>query len=394
VRKRTKAAQALAKSAGSFDTHAKQAIEEIEAIAEPTVDDMATHARINHYNVLENNAVTAHAGIANTGNANANAYNTNTNTYNAIIELADEYNMIMNVSDDALNDIARDAERFYMMPADAFTQPVLDNFAIVYTHRRDDARARFLDKLKSGVVNPTTNRIQLVSAILDNQAKSDTQNVHDTQVSKDLRSTMALLEDAPGGAINDAIDACGRLVNNNGCRVLEKIRDNPEHVMALDCTEADVLGKVWHRANHFGNSLQKKNIVKAIADSINDCVENGSMVCTSGRAARIIGSLATLDFDHRVGHAVTVDAYRSQMFNETQKELQQLIAEAGNSDGDLKIVADSYSDPTITAPAAAQAQFKQALTEKINANCNKYSTVMSPEQLENIRAECLICTEI
>jgi hypothetical protein len=111
----------------------------------------------------------------------------------------------------------------------------------------------------------------------------------------------------------------------------------------------------------------------------------------------VLNSFALLDFDYQIsqGGAMTYEAYKNQIFDETQKIVEEELEVARVSDdASLHTVVKSYDDPSIVPDAAASERFKNIVKARINANLETYVDKFSAHELEKIKEECYAGADI
>jgi hypothetical protein len=60
-------------------------------------------------------------------------------------------------------------------------------------------------------------------------------------------------------------------------------------------SEQEVLGLVWDKIDTIGNQEVKKNLRETVCSQLADCVENGLIVCSTGKISRVMSSLEGVD---------------------------------------------------------------------------------------------------
>lgn len=191
---------------------------------------------------------------------------------------------------------------------------------------------------------------------------SDSQNSHDSNVSKEIKNTMDILQrDNPAplskqetvGEItayingSDMTDAKKKKVLAS----LKKITDVDANISAADRNESEVLRLVWARANDPRNKENSDAIRGGVADALVDISANnywgeGHTVCPNGRVARLAGSLSTLDHNKAVGNLQTKEQIKNHIMENAAKVRRDVVAAAKkSSDEEVKIVAEAFDTP-------------------------------------------------
>jgi len=131
----------------------------------------------------------------------------------------------------------------------------------------------------------------------------------------------------------------------------------------------------------------REAIVNALADSI----EGGNQVCINGRCARVLNSLVTLDYDENVGAAMTFEAYKNQIFQETKEIINQELDRALASTNDkLRAVGEAYEGSDVEVDSTVEEQFKQEIKQEIDRNMEKYEDKLTPAEIDNLKQECYV----
>ncbi len=162
-------------------------------------------------------------------------------------------------------------------------------------------------------------------------------------------------------------------------------------IYALDADEDEIFALVWSRAYNEHNAKNKKLIKEAICDALIDCNDKSTHkpVCITGRAARIIGALATLDFDDSLDNIQTFEMYKNQIFNEVKQIIEDNIA---NPDQDNIEGAKIYAEPPDKMTAddiLAEQSFKDNLKYKLVKHIQLYETKMKIDDFNYIKNLCL-----
>jgi hypothetical protein len=257
---------------------------------------------------------------------------------------------------------------------------------------RNETRAR----VTKAVAAPT--KAAAVATALAPEYRSDSQNVHDTKLNGDLNATLAkLTETGPKGSteIDAAIVECIDYVKDkpNALAAAQKMREGT-HISTYNTNEAYILAAVWRRCDHRFNVDNRELMREAVSVSLTDCTENGGLVCINGRCSRLLGSLVLLDFDSTVGSALTFDAYKNQIYEETKEMFEREIEELHKSDSaDMRQLAQSYDDPSIEATDAATTEFHTLLKSQVDDLLTNY-TNLNAREIEQLRRDCYVYVTI
>ena len=118
-----------------------------------------------------------------------------------------------------------------------------------------------------------------------------------------------------------------------------------------------------------------KELKKAFLGALEECYENGIMVCTTGRVNRLLGSLTLLDQDDEISKpAVTIDILRKEILEKSFIILQDELDKKGN---EFKEIYNSGSDDT--------SEFSMMVQQKIEIYVmNEYKDIACEGTLKNI----------
>ena len=148
--------------------------------------------------------------------------------------------------------------------------------------------------------------------------KNDAQNVHDHGVSNILKSNINILKSSTqsNGSINVSNhnnngDNDSSKINNimnsisNHIELSEKVKGNALLMITdlnknnihstYNITEIDALKMVWDKIEAQEDNEQKNNMIEILAKQLDSGIESGHNVCSSGKIARIIGTLDGID---------------------------------------------------------------------------------------------------
>lgn len=158
----------------------------------------------------------------------------------------------------------------------------------------------------------------------------DTQNVHDSLLSDTVASQYYELQnlnkrmDLPDTDINSIMECVN---SKNAKRMLAHIRDYQATVTKLNGdSEIKLVIEVWKQA-----SLNQER-VQSFITSVEDCWNNGSPVCITGRISRIISSLAHLVPNTNIGILKTKEACRNEIFHTAGQILENILDRPGLRD--------------------------------------------------------------
>jgi hypothetical protein len=163
---------------------------------------------------------------------------------------------------------------------------------------------------------------------------SDSQNVHDRQVNRDLKKKYEFLKEGMSGrSKEDVLKDLSKEVNAVGGdakKAFDSFRSN-NYVSTFGCSDRDVLIAVWARVNSPQNLERQDDLKRAFFMALEGCIEGGLPVCTHGRCAHIMGSLDLLDMDEDVAQPIrNREVVRNEIFEKTGFLRDKILNEAGD----------------------------------------------------------------
>lgn len=208
---------------------------------------------------------------------------------------------------------------------------------------------------------------------------SDSQNVHDSNMYNMLAEQYSVVSRDVKESPTDAQDlvAFMRGCGSAGERVLDVARKSMVPRIS-NVSEFDLLLCVWRRSAHPSNASRTANIRKALAGAINDCVENNSVVCSSGRTKRIWQSLALLDFNPEIGLFKSKQVVRNEIYQKAAKIVDDVLL--GVSD-EVRAAYTSDSD------SVEVSELKRRMIDEIE-NIKKDYDGFDMDQLTLVIEEC------
>ena len=166
---------------------------------------------------------------------------------------------------------------------------------------------------------------------------SDAQNTHDPLVLANLRGTIARLrEDQAGAAVPTPAEIAESIQRDPGLdrekaglAASAALRmSEPTLVVGIGATDAECLGRVWLRAEDPRNSRVRGDMRQAVIDALADCWENGSIVCSNGRADRMLAALVLVDHDKRNWEVNRLEQFRNDAFAAAGRAISEAAAAA------------------------------------------------------------------
>lgn len=395
--RRAKSEELYQQSRGDFDTQARQSLEELRKIDNPGPRDYFRRGNIVEYNVLQ-------------GTIRKRGENRNQIERVAVGNIAHDYTQAIAGMRDVIDaDITIDPV-FMMDRIGGFGNVVIRagdpdllnelNMFFVALEEIGPLRQDLIEDRQMRTRAAAGTKEEAAGMFLDDATNytSDPQNVHDTKVNNDLRATLYSIrggaEMNPAACIAEArafIDAkCAEQADKRraALRTLETVALGG-HIDTFDMTEDQIFGLVWTRAKHPRNAPNADLIKEAIVNSLADCIENDAIVCINGRCSRIINSLALVDFNEDVGHVMTYEAYKNQIYGETRDIIARAVDQAKSSPAALlRAVGESWSGADIVADPVVEQHFVEGIKDEINRNLGNYASKLTPDEITNIRLEC------
>jgi hypothetical protein len=157
-----------------------------------------------------------------------------------------------------------------------------------------------------------TTRVAPVIQIKQNEApviilpqiQNDAQNVHDSELQNAANANMDILARQTQTVYSDEIDEIKVIFEthpkisnddkNKIYRVLNSINNKDKH-SKYNKTEQEILNLVWNRINNDINKNNKDELILSLANQLISAVEEDTVVCSTGKIMRIMGSLEALD---------------------------------------------------------------------------------------------------
>lgn len=152
---------------------------------------------------------------------------------------------------------------------------------------------------------------------------TDAQNVHDHSVTASLAQRLQHLPEGSGSAYEDVMmmvlesDAENRA---DAFYTLDSLGDLQHST--LGTSERQALGKVWNRIQQMDPEMQR-NAKAMLLSQLASGVEHGNVVCSTGKIARILGTLDGFDVDEPIKPMWAV-----------KEEIASLAAKTRNDGGD------------------------------------------------------------
>lgn len=286
------------------------------------------------------------------------------------------------------------------------------NRAVKAVHAGDDTHAAFIEgKIQDEVVrvreetkhNRNTHHRDQDEGLLQAIANSlrdalpsamtvepdwtvDNQNVHDRAVVDQLKRDYLYLKFKHGmESVYDmgetghrAVEFMKNKVSGKSKKALNRIKDNAMLVPLTDeesgtrIGERDLLGLVVAHAQHLNNPA----VFDVLIENMEDCVDgSGSLVCSGGRAARLMSTFAHMDPERPdLGKFASIQVMKNEMLSATSVIRDSVIS---TPEDEADYVADNERGKELTADILAQAM------EKIRKD---YPTMFQDELISHVQA--------
>ncbi len=391
--RRNRARSLIHKSGGTFDDEARAALMEINNIDDMTPEDRFQRGRIVRYNVLQGGVANARAldvvvrDFAGTlaGMHEATRIHTRVAPQGGMFMLHNIEELGRDIADDDM------IAQIYF----GFLETVNDTVPAV--------RQEIIEQRVARATESNTTRLGAVNDALDDAVTytNDPQNVHDSSVNNDLRDTLMRLKTGASDDldVSNCIDSARDYITANRAKlgydkteralqVLETIRKG-DTISTYKDTEDHIFALTWDRCsdprNRDNAALMREAVITALADS----VENGNQVCINGRTGHVLNSLATLDYDPALGSAMTFEAYRNQIYQESKEIINSVVESAKlSTDGALRASAEAFEAGDSSLDTASDDRFKNDLRSRIDNNIDTYEKKLTPKDLSSIKEEC------
>lgn len=218
---------------------------------------------------------------------------------------------------------------------------------------------------------------------------ADIQNVHDTQINKKLREHFNKIKrynteeygNLTHKQVNTTMTNMEHYINNKNLPNASKVLNQSKCGLSVVNvgTEHEVLIELWRRINSKSNINNVDQLKKSFAESLNDCMENGNLVCTQGRVTRMIQCLSHMDSDKELGLMQTTEAIRNSVYKNAGNILNNNIENLSKEDKD--IYNNSGSNASIKK---VENQTREEITQMVNN-----TEGLDSNQRPNLIKECL-----
>lgn len=278
---------------------------------------------------------------------------------NTIIRVLDNANDVL-VAQFAVNDRLFDEELFLLN--------IFDNFGI----NTQQLRERNIEHIIADIDKDQPKQQQREEFLEKSKVHVDNpQNVHDNAINATMFQIIKRIADE-NTEILPSKEQIFNAITDPVAKNVINIFSNENTVAALGgMSDLEVLQLVYLRCCNPKND--KKTMITALTDNLKNCMENGNIVCVTGRVARITSTLILLDFDENNWNMKLVDDYKEEILNKTKNIIQEVATLALNTD------LDKYAREYLTLEREPT---DLVYTPEIIGN--------SEEDLVNIMKKCII----
>lgn len=244
-------------------------------------------------------------------------------------------------------------------------------------------------------VDPSTvlaNYINMFETMGNNLLQEiDEENVHDHALNKDIKIIMnrikseqpimkkslhevqsEILALTPDDKFNDVMLVLGHI--------------NTEFVSQLDMTDAEVLVRIWERAEGQPN---EKLIKESVIDNLCNCIDDLGVVCVTGRTHRIISSLILLDKDPENWKMQLAETYNEEILNKSKNiinDVANIAVEEMNADYEYdssRVVENKKEIKQLLLKNSPQ----KTMEILINKMIDSYAELFTPAHLDKIKKD-------
>ena len=277
---------------------------------------------------------------------------------------------------------------------DYLTNPGL----VTYDNATGDNVLNYIPGIRTHVTsnrikNPRNTKEQKVEALENKQEWTrDMQSVHDSSISQSMRDSFHNIKKYNtaeyGPLSHSAVDLAMKNIQETFNILSEQSRKEYLKVLQISSnglkvhdvgTELEVIVEIWRRINSIDNKQNKHAMQQSLYESMNDCVENGAVVCTQGRVTRMLQSMAHMDNDHTIGAMKSTESIRNEAYKDAASILNRNINTL--SEKNQKLYNSNKLNDTIVAMETVS---KQEITKMIE----NLSDLNSSQQ-RNLIEECV-----
>ena len=365
-------------SIGTYDEPAKRAFTEIENLEYQTTESQFLAGRIIDLNMNEGRI----------------------NNVRVLNDITERYALGMRETDDTLDWFEIDQiENFADRHMDIMVaNPHYNDFIEAVLNKRPNKINKTINESKNVTL---TKKDALDTFVSSNIVyTNDSQNVHDSSVNVQLKVIYDKLKQEHNPRTrSDTTNEIKRLImkqltnesdRKRALRGLEEMKSGEKFNSVISANESDLIDMVWGRTTHAPateTELMQESIVKGLMDM---STNGKDIVCSNGRIARLIESLATLD--PVITGVMTVEQIRNDALQESNNILTETINEYQQDtfmDENMKTVARSYDDPTISTDPENEVEFKNIVIGRItNYLSENYKEKLNERDYRNTLNHC------
>jgi hypothetical protein len=301
-------------------------------------------------------------------------------------------------------------EKKTIAPTETAQQNELRIIDMIFRNILSDINQQIYTVVEGNVNNSNAFRLfeELQGGLLQG---NDTQNVHDSNVSDEIKYKILVLVDNYKDIktwddvlleIDNEVDCLSKNVDfenkiNDIDRVLEFIITNNatiflgdignrEHknIINPDGTMAEkiILKIIWERINSDVNKGANSLLIESFFEQVYQCIEKGEIVCTTGRISRLIDTLTLLDENEMLSKPIsTINTFKIEIFNKCGQSIKNFLDKKEKTNPEL---VDDYNKG-INNPETNQLQKK--IEEIIIAIVNEYE--IQYKDKKKIIEECI-----
>jgi len=210
----------------------------------------------------------------------------------------------------------------------------------------------------------------------------DKQNVHDSTLVATMRSGLDKLKESTGqrdvpSDLNDIRRALP--IRSKAQNVLDQMMANPVPLSAFGVTESEVLSMVWGRIQDPVNQDRKSDLIESLTKNLEQCYENGHMVCANGRTTHAVQTLEGGDREDVV-HLQPKWAL-DQEVQQTGAHVYQAVLQTCSPD--QQHACTVLPEDATPQQLQVQNEVKQMYTDKLKDTLTRnYKDILSPTQIE------------
>jgi hypothetical protein len=209
------------------------------------------------------------------------------------------------IAQDRINELQRDQYQIEFNVPEQIQQQVntLDNTTVVQpfiVNDFPDLEAMMIERMDIPIHGDT---------LVDTPTRNDTQNVHNSGVTKTTGVSIEKLKEDTPITINSSrtfeeIRAFTQINPNisairkqNALQVLNFIETHNELLVSVNMREVDLITLIWNRINQLtASGIQGSgNLAENLINELSECIEKDTVVCVTGRVTHIIDSLNGID---------------------------------------------------------------------------------------------------